>query len=93
MVELVAGIVLLAVGALLALVNWSALIASARQKKHISMVGPFGGLGMLAGSALIGWRWGMLLALADPGVPMLMYLPVFLVVEARRSRRRQRTGD
>ena len=89
----VAGIVLLVAGALLALVNWSALIASARQKKHISMVGPFGGLAMITGSALLGSRWGMLLALADPGVLMVMYLPVFLVVEARRSRRRQRTGD
>jgi len=89
----VAGIVLLVVGTLLALVNWAIVVETHRTKKHMSLGGPLGGLAMLGGAPMLGWRWGMLLALADPGVLMVMYVPVFLVIEARRSRQRKRTGD
>ena len=89
----VAGIVLLVVGALLAVANWAIVVEVHRTKKHSSLVGPLGGVAMLGGALMLGWRWGMLLALADPGVLMVMYLPVFLVIEARRSRQRKRTGD
>jgi hypothetical protein len=39
---------------------------------------------MLVGAAMLGRRWGMLLALIDPGVLSILMLPPYLVMEAIR---------
>jgi hypothetical protein len=81
------GWALLGLGALLAFPNWMALFYSVVRKKHVSMVGPLGGIAMLVGAAMLGRRWGMLLALIDPGVLSILMLPPYLVMEAIRTRR------
>ena len=83
------GWLLIAVGALFAATNWSCLTQSIVRRKHISMVPTFG-IALLAGAAMLGWRWWMLVALADPSSISLLMLPPYLIREAIRERRRER---
>jgi hypothetical protein len=80
------GWVLIGFGALLAAMNTAILVESTLRRKHISMVPLLGGIALLAGAAMLGWRWGMLIAFADPSTISLLMLPPYLLVRAiRRS--------